>query len=305
MCHPPGDIFDTRLDESAIGRLAAHQHGIVTARQLAARGLGRNEISRRVAAGRLHRVHHGVYAVGHPILTRHGHWIAAVLACGPDAALSHTSAAALWEIRPTDAARIDVTVPSTGGRARPGLRIHRTPTLRPAAITPPHAIAVTTPTRTLLDLAATLPRRALEKALDQAEIRQLFDLTALDAIARAHARHHGTARLQDALASHRAGTTLTRSELEERFLALCERHYIPRPRVNHRIADLEVDFHFPAHRLVVEVDGYRYHHTRTAFERDRHRDAILAQAGYRVLRFSHRQVTREPAQVAAALRSSA
>ncbi|MEA2275597.1 MAG: hypothetical protein QOC78_557 [Solirubrobacteraceae bacterium] len=305
ICHPPGDIFDTRLDEGAIGRLAAHQHGIVTARQLAARGLGRNGISRRVAAGRLHRIHHGVYAVGHPILTRHGHWLAAVLACGPDAALSHTSAAALWEIRPTDAARIDVTVPTTNGHARPGLRIHRTPTLRPDETTHHHAIRVTTPTRTLLDLAATLPRGALQRALDQAEILELFDLTALDAMARAHAGQGGAGHLRQALESHHAATTLTTSELEERFLALCDHHHIPRPKVNTRVADLEVDFLFTDQRLVVEVDGYRYHHTRKAFERDRQRDAILAQAGYRVLRFTHRQIAREPATVTAALRAAA
>ena len=253
----------------------------------------------------MHRVHRGVYAVGHPVLTVNGRRMAAVLAGGPGAVLSHASAAALWGIRPTSATRIDVTVRSAGGRAkRPGLRIHRTPTLRADEITEHQAIRVTTPARTLLDLAATLPRRALERALDEAEIHELYDLASLDAMARTHAGERGARHLRRAL-DEDGDPTLTDSELEELMLALCEEHGLERPEPQAWVAGLRVDFLFAASRLVVETDGYRYHRTRRAFERDRERDAILARAGYRTLRFTHRQLTREPAMVAATLRSSA
>jgi very-short-patch-repair endonuclease len=298
------ELVEHPLDRE-LARLATRQHGVVARRQLEAIGLGRGAIAHRVAAGRLHRVHRGVYAVGHPVLTVNGRRMAAVLAPGPGAALSHASAAALWEIRPTSATRIDITVRSTAGRGkRPGLRIHRTPTLRDDEITEHQGIRVTTPARTLLDLAAILPHRALERALDQAEIRQLYDLASFDAMARAHEGERGARRLRRAL-DEDGDPVLTDSELEEIMLALCHEHQLEQPTPQAWVAGLKVDFLFAASRLVVETDGYRYHRTRRAFERDRERDAILARAGYRTLRFTHRQLTREPAMVAETIRSSA
>ena len=243
--------------------------------------------------------------MGHPVLTVNGRRMAALLAAGPGAVLSHASAAALWEIRRTSATRIDVTVRSKAGRAkRPGLRIHRTPTLRADEITEHEGIPVTTPSRTLLDLAVTLPRRALERALDELEVRELYDLSSLDAMARAHAGERGAARLQQALAGD-GEPTLTDSELEELMLALCNQHGIEHPSPRTWVAGLRVDFVFKVSRLVIETDSWAYHRTRRAFERDRERDAILARAGWRTLRFTHRQLTREPALVAATIRSSA
>jgi very-short-patch-repair endonuclease len=266
-------------------------------------GLTPRAVSHRAAAGRLHRIHRGVYAVGHPALTREGHWMGAVLAAGPGAALSHAAAAALWELRPTAAAKIDVSVPTAGGRARnPRLRIHRAPGLRPDEVTARRGIPVTTPARTILDLAAILQPRRLERVLDEAESRELTDVPTLEAVARAHPGHRGARRLEATLALHTPGTTLTRSELEERFLELCDANGLERPRVNATVAGLEVDFVFEADRLVVETDGYRHHRTRQAFERDRARDATLAAAGYRTLRFSYRQLTDDPRAVIAALR---
>ena len=301
-CGPPAG-------DRAIAALAASQYGVVARDQLRRAGLTDSAIGRRVEAGRLHRLHRGVYAVGHPVLGAYGRHMAAVLAGGPGAALSHASAAALWEIRATAAARIDVTVPRGGRQARPGLRIHRPRTLLPDEVTTHHGIPVTTTSRTILDLAAALTRRQLERALDQAEITGLFDLTSLGAVARAHAGHHGAGKLERALQAHTPGTTLTRSELEERMLHLCRAHDLPTPRVNATVAGLEVDFLYTAHRLVVETDGWRYHRTRRAFERDHERDATLARAGYRTLRFTHRQLAADPRTVArtlaAALRSSA
>jgi very-short-patch-repair endonuclease/predicted transcriptional regulator of viral defense system len=295
-----------RSVDAEIAALAGRQHGVVATRQLAALGLPQRAVSHRAAAGRLHRVHRGVYAVGHPILTANGHRMAAVLACGPGAVLSHASAAALWEIRPTSATRIDVTVRGAGGRAkRPRIRVHRATTLRADEVTTHQAIRVTTPARTLLDLASSLPRRALERALDQAELNELFDLRALQAAVDRHRRERGAGALARALEHHRAGTTATKSTLEERMLTICDRHGLPRPRVNAWVEGLEVDFLFAAQRLVVEADSYRFHHTRHAFERDRERDAILARAGYRALRFSDRQMADEPATVAQTIKSSA
>jgi very-short-patch-repair endonuclease/predicted transcriptional regulator of viral defense system len=292
--------------DKIVARLAERQHGVVAARQLAAIGLSRNAVSARAQAGRLHRVHRGVYAVGHTVLTVNGRRMAAVLAAGPGAALSHASAAALWEIRPTSATRIDVSVRSAAGRARrPGLRIHRAARLRDDEITVQQGIRVTTVARTLLDLAATSSPRALERALDEAEIQQLYDRTSLAALARAHAGERGARALMQAL-DRDGEPTLTDSELEELMLALCNEHELPRPKSRAWVAGLRVDFLFAASRLVVETDGYRYHRTRRAFERDRERDAILARAGYRTLRFTHRQLTREPAMVAdTIIRSSA
>jgi very-short-patch-repair endonuclease len=288
-----------------IARLAERQHGVVARRQLEAIGLGRGAVAHRVSAGRLHRVHRGVYAVGHSVLTVNGRRMAAVLAAGPGAVLSHASAAALWEIRPSAAARIDVSVRSNGGRGkRPGLRIHRTPTLRDNEVTQHQAIRVTTPARTLLDLASSLPGRALERALDEAEIRDLYDRRALEAIVSAHRLERGARALAEALAQD-GELTLTDSELEELMFALCDDHGIERPRPRTWVAGLRVDFVFQTSRLVIETDSWAYHRTRRAFERDRERDAILARAGYRTLRFTHRQLTREPALVAETIRSSA
>jgi very-short-patch-repair endonuclease len=297
--------------DRAIAALAARQHGVVATRQLAALGLSRNAVAARAAAGRLHRIHRGVYAVGHPVLPRYGRWMAAVLAAGPGAALSHASAAALWEMRASNATSTDVSVPRASGRAkRPGLRLHRATALRSDEITRQHRIPVTTPARTLLDVAASLPRRALHRALDEAEILELFDLRALNETIDAHQGERGAGALAAALEEHVAGTTLTKSELEERMLAICDRHGLERPQVNEDVAGLEVDFLFAARRLVVEADSWRFHRTRRAFERDRERDAILARAGYRTLRFTHHQMTRRPSEVAATidalrLRSSA
>ena len=287
--------------DAEIARLAGRQHGVVATRQLAALGLARGGVARRAQAGRLHRIHRGVYAVGHPVLTVNGRRMAAVLAAGPGAALSHASAAALWEIRPTSATRVDVSVRSKGGRGtRAGLRIHRTPTLEADEITEHHGIRVTTIARTLLDLASSLPHRAVERALDEAEIRDLYDRRALEAVALAHAGERGAAALKQALDLD-GDPVLTKSELEELLLAICDRHGIERPAVNGEVAGLEVDFVFAEQRLAVEADSWTFHRTRRAFERDRERDAILARAGYRTLRFTHRQLTRSPAAVAATI----
>jgi very-short-patch-repair endonuclease len=290
--------------DAGIGALAARQHGVISRGQLRRLGVSDSAVSRRVRAGRLHRVHPGVFAVGHAVLGARGRWMAAVLACGPGAVLSHASAGALWELRASAAAKIDVTVPRAGRGSRPTIRIHRPRSLPADEVTMHHGIPVTTPARTLLDLAATLERRPLERALDQAEVQELTDYPALAALARAHPHHRGARKLEAALATHAAGTTLTKGKLEERFLALCDRHGLPRPRCNTWVEGFEVDFLFADRRVIAETDSWRHHQTREAFERDRRRDAAHARAGYRTLRFTYRQVENEPRAVAEALRAA-
>ena len=282
---PPPDL--------AISALAGRQHGVVTRAQLAALGAGRCAIERRVASGRLHRVHKGVYAVGHTALPRNGTLIAAVLACGEGALLSHRSAAELWRIGPR-AAYIDVTVP--GRRRPPGIVVHEC-ALRDGDRTALHGIPVTTPARTIIDLADVLTRRGLERRIDEAEYLRL-DLTGLEPLP----GRRGAGTLARLLAEHSAGSTRTRSDLEEIFLHLCETHHLTQPRTNERVGGHEVDFVWPGPRLIVEVDGAAAHRTRKGFEEDRARDAELTAAGYRVMRFTHRRLRREPEAVADQLR---
>src|SRR4051812_855658 len=292
--------FGPPSSDRELAALAARQHGVVSHAQLRALDIAPRAIAHRLAAGRLHRVHQGVYAVGHTVLGVRGRWMAAVLACGPAAALSHASAAALWEIRASDAVYTDVTARRTG-RKRPGIRIHRPRTLPASEVSERHGIPTTTPARTILDLAATLQPDRLNYVLDAAERRQLTDYPALDALARAHPGHRGAAKLRRALRTHTAGAVLTKSELERRFLALCKERGLPQPMVNVHHAGVEVAFLSPEPRAAVEPDGWESPRTRQAFERARRRDAALTRAGSRTPRFTHRRVIHEPAAVAATL----
>src|SRR3954452_886953 len=292
--------FGPPLVDRRVAELARRQYGVVATWQLAELGLPQQAVSHRVAAGRLHRVHHGVYCVGHAVLGSRGRWMAAVLACGPGAALTHASAAALWALRRSGPRIVDVTARRTG-RQRPGLRIHRPRRLPATEVTTREGIPVTTPARTILDMAATLTRSRLEHLLDQAEIQELTDYRSLDAMARAHPGHRGARKLQRTLQSYYAATDLKRSDLELLFNELCRTHGLPQPRVNQPIAGKEVDFLFAGDRLIVEIDSWRYHKTRSAFEDDRARDVLTTRAGYRTLRFTDRQVARQPHHVARAI----
>jgi very-short-patch-repair endonuclease len=303
----------THRRSDAIAEIAARQHGVISAAELYSVGLSEDQVRARVRGGWLHRVHRGVYAVGHRNLNLEGWWMAATLACGQDAVLSHESAAALWEIRRSQRDQrlageggghpIEVSIPSGSGRiSRAGLVVHRVAALLPSERTIHRGIRATTPERTILDLASRLARRQLERAIDEAERLRLCGGCELEAIVATHAGRAGTAALRRVLESHRAGSTVTRSELEERFLALCRKHRLPQPEVNVPLLDYVVDFLWPEARLVVEVDGHASHGTHRAFQGDRDRDGRLAVAGYLVLRFTWWDVTRRPAVVADRLR---
>jgi hypothetical protein len=294
---------DTRKRDLAVAALASRQKGLITVIQLLAIGLSRSGIDDWVRRGRLHRIHRGVYAVGHIALGSEGRLLAAVLACGSGAALSHRSAASLWRLRRSAMSRVEVSVPSGHGRgARDGILVHRCRTLRPEDVTIRDGIPVTTVARTLVDPAEVVPRRSLERAADQAEIERLFDLRAITEAITANPHKMGCARVAALLEEHAIGSTLTRSDLEERMLAICDRAGVERPAVNARAAGLEVDFLWVRQRLVAEADSRRYHAHRAAFERDRERDAALLTAGFRVVRFTERRIVAAPGEVASTLR---
>jgi very-short-patch-repair endonuclease len=294
---------DPRHADGRIAALAASQWGVVSRVQLRALGLGRGAIDQRLAAGRLLPLHRGVYAVGHDRLARRGRFVAAVLASGAGAVLSHRSAAAVWGLRPSAGPWIDVTIPTrTGRKAGTGIRLHRAGALTPDEATSRDGIPVTTPARTLLDLAATVQRHELARALNEAERLRIFDLTDTSAVLCRHHTRPGTRNLAGALRQWDPAETLTRSELERRFLELCAEHALPAPRVNTGVLGFEVDFLWEPERVIVEIDGWAYHSTRSDYETDRARDAELAAAGFRVVRFTYRRVFREPAAVARTLR---
>jgi very-short-patch-repair endonuclease len=296
-----------------VAEIAGRQHGVVSVRQLSAAGLERHRIAHRARTGRLHRIHQGVYGVGHSALSDEARWMAAVLACGRvtlghedkemadleagwldvgdtktileywGAALSHHSAAQLWGLLPIRDGPTDVLVPGAiSKRRRKGIRLHRSRTLQPAHVTLRNGIAVTTPARTIADLRRAVSKpgkpglispRELRRAIRQADVLGLS--------------------LGDDVENDR-----TRSDLEEDFLRLCRRFRLPTPEVNVPVGPHLVDFLWREQKLVVETDGYGYHAGRVAFQDDRGRDLDLRARGYAVIRLAERQVNEEPQRVA-------
>jgi predicted transcriptional regulator of viral defense system len=287
-----------------IALLAQSQHGVVSLGQLRSLGVGHRAVEGRLRSGRLHQVHRGVYAVGHPLLSSEGRWTAAVLACGPGAVLSHRTAAAHWGLRPAATATVEMTVPTTNGRRRRrGIVIHRSRSLGPSEVTIHQGIPVTTPARALLDTAELVPRHQLERAVERAETLRIFDLTALRRVITENPTRRGSRLLAEVLDAYGHEPGFTRSDLEQLLLRLCVEHGLPRPLVNTVVGRYEPDFLWRDQRLIVETDGHETHGTRAAFERDRARDAQLVAEGYRVVRFTYRQMTRRPQHVAEVLRS--
>lgn len=282
-----------------IATLAARQDGVVRHAQLRELGLTQKAIQQRRDVGWLIDLHWRVYAVGHERLNPAGRRLAAVWAYGPKAALSHRSAAAAWGLRGGGGA-IEVTVQARSAIERDGTRLHLTS--QSLEITRLGLLPITTPARTLLDLAAVVAPHGVEAALRQADVLGLFDLRALEEVVAAHPRHRGRRTLVALLDEARTRElSLTLSELEDRFCALCDTHALPRPAVNARPLGFRVDFLWIDARLIVETDGWRFHRTRAAFEADRARDQALVAAGFRVVRFTHHQLTTGPDDVAATL----
>jgi very-short-patch-repair endonuclease/predicted transcriptional regulator of viral defense system len=280
--------------DPAIATLSRRQHGVVSRRQLLELGMGRRAIGHRLERGRLHHVHRGVYAVGHDALSERGRWMAAVLAGGPGAVLSHRSAAALWRIAPSSRARTELGVPGRRGK-RPGIQFHETH-LPTDEVTVHDGIPVTTVARTLLDLAVVVDERQVERAINEAEVLRLWDEVSLAALTERYPRRAGTGKVREALRARQDGPTLTRNDLEEMFLAAVRHASLPSPEVNAALVvsghSYEIDFLWRKERLAVELDGSAAHGTRAAFEADRQRDRILSAAGWRPVRFTWRQLDR-------------
>lgn len=259
----------------------------------------------RLANATLLPLHPGVYAVGHRHLRREGFWLAAVLAAGPGAALSHRDAAALHGLRPANHRRIEVTTPRRGRRPTELIAVHHA-ALDSSDLTTVNGIPTTTVARTLVDLARVVPPHQLAAAMSEAERTHRLDVRAIEgALRRTRGRHGpGHAHVRRALhelAHH--GATLTRSTLEVAFLKLIRDANLPRPTMNATVEEREVDAYWPARRLAVELDGYAFHHDRRSFQRDRTKANALTLAGVTVLRFTHDDVVRRPAAVARHLRS--
>ncbi len=287
-----------------VGSLAAQQHGVVSARQLRELGIAAHVVRHRVRTRHLIPCHRGVYAVGHRRLSRAGVSMAAVLAGGPGAVLSHRAAALLWGLRVAPTNSVEITAPRQVV-ARPGLRTSRCP-LPADEVGVEDGIPVTTPARTLLDLAAVLDRDRLERAVHESEVLRLLSPTSLPALLERHPGRRGAKHLRAILDELRErGARPTRSELEDRFLRLVATFDLPRPEINADVPtasrDYEVDATWPAARLAVELDGGAAHHTRRAFEEDRLRDRALAVAGWRTVRITWHELRRNPDRVAADL----
>jgi predicted transcriptional regulator of viral defense system len=252
-------------------------------------------IAQWVQSGRIHRLYRGIYALGHDRLRLEGRWLAAVLACGPGAVLSHRDAAQLWELRQSSAALIDVTVPSRNGRVRRrGIRIHRSGRLAPDEVTTKDGIPTTTVARTLLDLADVLPKQALRRAVTEAEFRDRLDLTSINAAVQNNPGRRGAKLLEAVMGKgHR-----TRSPLEDRFLALIERRGVEEPETGVWVEGYERDFLWPRAGLAVELDGVAAHTTRTTFNADRLRDRKLWRAGLRTMRLTSEALDDEDAVIA-------
>ena len=277
------------MDDSVdrrIGRLARQYFGLVTRAQLTDLGLGRGAIDHRIKVGRLIKVHSGIYAVGHPRAEPAAVIAAAVLAGGSGAAASHSSAAFLWGLRQRWEAPPEITIPVN--RRPAGLRIHISKTLTRREIRHQLGIRVTSPARTLLDVAPRLPELELARAVNHARHELYMRLDELDELLERQPTHPGTRLL---LPFVRSRTGPTRSKFEDRFITVARRYGLPEHRVNVPVAGWLVDALFPAERLIVEFDGYEFHGDRASFESDRERDAATLEAGYATVRVTWERLT--------------
>jgi very-short-patch-repair endonuclease len=276
-----------QLIRGEVWALAIRQHGVVTRAQLLELGFSAKSIKHRLLKGRLHPVWRGVYAVGRPQLTPFGRWMAAVLTCGPAAALSHGDAAALLEIQPLRPGAVEVSMTSGTQRRRPGIIVHRRTGLQ-GQVTRKHGIRVTSPTCTLVDLAVRVDRDELEAAINEADKRDLIDPEELRAAVEKMPPVPGVALLRSTL--DRRTFTLTDSELERRFLPIARDAGLGRPTTRCYVNGFLVDFYWPDLDLIVETDGLRYHRTPAQQARDRVRDQVHLAAGLTPLRFTRAQV---------------
>lgn len=285
---------------AGLAELAKRQYGVVTFAQLRGLGFSKAAIGRASRARRLHRVHQGVYAVGHGILPRRGRCLAAVLACGEGAVLSHGAAAWLTGLLPGLPQTIDVTVPRKGGR-HPDIAVHHAPALGRAECRVLVGIPITTLERTLLDVAAARSAWDLNTAVERAERRGILDLGAVDTMIRRRRGNRGVARLRIATEIYR-DPVFSRARSERLFLAMVKAAALPRPAINTWVEKFEIDAYWERERFAVEVDGWEAHGTRQAFEDDHLRWEEMKLSGIEVVPISARRVEKHPAEVGRHLR---
>lgn len=289
-----------------IARIADEQHGLVSLGQLEGMGMSRSTADKRVEAGRLHRLHEGVFSVGYSLLTREGRFMAAVLACGPDSVLSHRSAADLWGLREDRRARIDVTAPGRRGRTLKGIDAHRHGSLLPADRTRVNGVPCTSVARVMLDMAAVVPVWELRKAVAEAEVLRILDKGAVRRLIKRSRGRRGVARLRVLLDELDPDTKRTRSQMERLFLRMCTRAKLPRPEVNVWLNTggrrLQPDFLWRDAGLILEADGRRFHDTDSAFLEDRRREQRLQLAGWRVSHCTWWEIEHEPRRLAETIR---
>jgi very-short-patch-repair endonuclease len=282
-----------------MAELARRQGGVVALWQLLELGFTAKTVEHWVETGRLHRIHRGVYAVGHRAIVWKGRLTAAVIACGPEAVLSHRSAAAWWALLPSERARVDVTAPRR--HRLKGIDAH-TSALDACDHTVHEDIPITTIARTLLDLAEVVPARRLAAAMEAAERMKLFDLAAVHDVLQRSPGRRGHKQLRSLLSNYEP-EPMTRSKLEIAFWEFIEEEQLPRPDGNALIGPYEVDILWAAQRVIVELDSREYHLTTEAFERDRSRDIELQVVGYVVIRVTPRKLRNERSRLAAQLRT--
>jgi Transcriptional regulator, AbiEi antitoxin len=283
-------------EHESLADLAERQHGVVSIQQLIGPlGYSRSAVNRAVAAGRLHRLHRGVFAVGHTHISPQGECLAAVLASGPRALLSHLSAAWLWGISTASPAPFNVTAP-VRRKPRPPIRLHEARLITGEDRTVQEGIPVTAMSRTLLDLAASVRFSWLQRMVERSEELGLFDLRDVEGLLGRTVGHHGHKRLRKAIALYKP-SSFTRSGLEKRFLELCLEVGLPQPRTNYVAHGFELDCYWPEHRFAVELDLFETHGTRAAFERDRERQEELLLAGIALTRVTGPRLEREPREV--------
>jgi very-short-patch-repair endonuclease len=295
-----------RCWDREIAELARQQHGIVSRRQLVEMGMGRRAIASRIDRGHLHRLHSGVYKVGYRRISRKGRWMAAVLAAGEGAVLSNRSAARLWRLMPQAAERPELTTPHGRRARRPGLVVHEASFVDDEWLVH-DGIPVTSPFRTIFDLAAILKVRELERAFHEAEAREVTDRVSLPMLLERYPGRRGSKNLR-ALLEFGAPAGITRNDFEEEFVALVDRYRLPRPRMNADLAIrgrfFEIDALWGRERVAVELDSRGIHGTHKKFESDRLRDRILVAEGWRTMRVTWRQLQEEPAEIAEDLKQA-
>lgn len=284
--------------DRGLADIAQAQHGVVGHSQLVGLGFSASAIHRMVATARLQRLHRGVYAVGHQALRPHAWFMAAALAGGTGALVSHRSAAALHGLLDDARSVIDVLT-GVKRRSRRTLVFHRSGQIHPDDRAVVDGIPVTSVARTLLDIAEVVPRRKLVYAIEKAEKARVFDLSELRALmARSHGRH-GLKALTKALPEIEPEAQYTHEGMERPFVAFCRRYEIPIPAMNVRVEGFTVDAYWREHNLIAELDSWEHHHTPRAFEEDRRRDAALTAP---VIRITHRWLTKEPDDLATTLK---